>query len=400
MKLVIWGTGNLSKLIEPYILGTAEIVAFVDNNEENWRGVVCRNKNIYEEIQIRNPDDLGKLIYDYIIIAVVDYREIKKQCVEKYGIPEKIIICAEDLSQYEKEFLGTIFDTNILADNNFYKISGREVSLDEGHTLPRFQKEHPMYDRFFPYLADITAQKKGEWIIDIGANIGDTVMAMWDYTPDKFLCVEPVKQFYDLLIKNLYSFGNNARIEFEQAFISDKAENYFADIYKGGSAVKCATMTSKGSAPTKRLDGLVKEKNIEPDLIDLIKIDTDGFDSDCIVSAKEILKATTGLIYWENQISDYDQFFRYQPAYNLLKEAGYTAFFIFDNTGNYLCKGTINTLWSINEYLQRINEGWSRVTFHYIDVLGCKDTDINKCEYTINEYLKQYILQRRKNGKK
>lgn len=39
VKIVIWGCGHLSRLLEDYIRQDVEIVAYVDNNEKYWGGV-------------------------------------------------------------------------------------------------------------------------------------------------------------------------------------------------------------------------------------------------------------------------------------------------------------------------------------------------------------------------
>lgn len=43
MKIVIWGTGHLSRLIEDYIRKDIQIVAYVDNNKMRGGGY---DKNI------------------------------------------------------------------------------------------------------------------------------------------------------------------------------------------------------------------------------------------------------------------------------------------------------------------------------------------------------------------
>lgn len=396
IRIIIWGTGSIEKSIDPYILESVEIVTFVDNNKENWNTYVCRNvNNKYQKIKIESPDILKKVEYDYIVVATTFFNEIKRQCIEEYGITDDKIICAITLFKYSINIISEIFDTNILADTQNYKIGGRKILFDQKHPLPKYQHDFQMHDRFIPYLASITNRKDGNWIIDIGANIGDTVMAMADFTLDKFLCIEPTEQFLSLLVKNTKTIGGTDRVSIEQVFISDNEnDNYISDIYTNGSAVKRKT-DKKQMIQTKTLDTILKEKKILPNKLDLIKIDTDGFDSECILSAKETLCLGNALLYWENAIFGYSQYIKYQAAYTLLEQAGYKTFFIFDNTGNFLCRGTIETLCSINDYLQRINESWSRVTFHYIDVLGCKDIDIDKCEYAVKKYLTQFLLRRR-----
>lgn len=88
----------------------------------------------------------------------------------------------------------------------YYNIDGFVMNLGEGHMLSLAQKYNPMYDRFVPYLAKLVSDDKN-WIVDIGANVGDTTAAMIKHTNSKILCVEPTEKFYKLLIKNINNFG-------------------------------------------------------------------------------------------------------------------------------------------------------------------------------------------------
>lgn len=403
MKIIIWGTGKVERSIESYVLESVDIVAFVENNEDSWGGHICiMRRNEYMEIPIIKPQDLKKMEYDYIVIAAAAWREIMEQCIDVLEIPKDKLLQAYELKLWQADQIKMIFHTNIMADRKNYYIGVRKIQMDKDHALPQMQRELMMYDRFVPFLGTITQKKSGKYIIDIGANIGDTVMAMWDYTDDKFLCIEPEKIFLNKGKENIETLGEKSRVSFEKVFITDNVEiKYVSNVYKGGTAVKEEIRGdhNKEAIPNKSLDELLTEKGIMSEDIDLIKIDTDGFDADCIISGEDVLKNGQALLYWENAVFNYEQYKKYQKAYDLLEESGYTSFFIFDNCGNYMCRANIGALRSISSYLQRINMGWDRITFDYVDVLGCKEEDIEKCQQGIAEYLKPYLLCRKKKRK-
>lgn len=400
MKIIIWGTGKVERSIESYVRESVDIIAFVENDEKSWGSCICiMRKNQYMEIPIINPRDVNQMEYDYIVIAAAAWREIMGQCIDFLKISEDKLLQAFDLGLWKTEQIIKIFDANIMADRNNYYIGARQVQMDKNHALPQMQRELMMYDRFVPFLGTITQKKSGRYIIDIGANIGDTVMAMWDYTDDKFLCMEPADIFLDMGRKNVEKLGEKNRVSFEKVFITDDVETKYApNVYKGGTAVKekINHEHDKEEIPSKSLDELLTEKIIMVEEIDLIKIDTDGYDADCILSGKNVLRNGQALLYWENAVFNYEQYEKYQKAYDLLEESGYTTFFVFDNCGNYMCKADIGFLRSVSAYLQRINMGWDRITFDYVDVLGCKDADIENCQQGVAEYLKPYLLCRKK----
>lgn len=394
MTIIIWGIGNMSCLIEEYIKHDVIIAAYVDNNAKNAGGGYV---NAHErKTRIVSADEVKDIAFDFCVIAVKDSQTIVQQCLKDLKIPKEKILEIVKLTEWDIDLRNRIFNERIVDNSRNYVIEGVCIDLGEGHALPSYQKYFKMYDRFIPYLAKMTQEKTGKYIIDIGANVGDTLAAMLNHTDDNFLCIEPVGQFFNLLASNIQHFDNPNRIWLEQAFITDKmSETYEAIISNKGTAAKMPTDSNTTSRiPSKSVDYLLEERNITYEEVDLLKIDTDGFDADCIISASKLLEKGSAFIYWENYNETYDQYIKYLNAYRLLNENGYSVFFVFDNYGNYLCKGGIDVLNSILDYVQRAHTGCIGNTFKYFDVLTCKMNDVEKCERYITQYLDQYLLHR------
>ena len=89
----------------------------------------------------------------------------------------------------------------------FYQIDGFTLDMGEGHMLSITQRENPMYDRFVPYLGKLAGDESEKWIVDIGANVGDTTAALIKHTACKVLCIEPTEKFYRLCKANIVDFG-------------------------------------------------------------------------------------------------------------------------------------------------------------------------------------------------
>lgn len=271
----------------------------------------------------------------------------------------------------------------------YYNIDGFDMDMGEGHTLSLTQKYNPMYDRFVPYLASI-ANKEDEWIVDIGANVGDTTAAMIKHTKAKILCVEPTAKFYKLLIKNVQNFGNeySQRIKIINAYIALQSNNKYTSVVVGGTAIMREDENSEIKAYT--LPDLLKIENIDINKVALIKTDTDGFDSDCMMSLSKDLLNINPILYWENQIDTDDQYEKFLNMADYLHNCNYSNFFIFDNYGNYLCKTDYQGLKEICGYINRICKAKSTYTFRYMDVLGCRDDKTDICKNAIDEYLLKY----------
>lgn len=392
MKIVIWGTGHYCIQIEEYIREEIEILAFVENRRDYWGGVLdyCGHK-----IKIISPKELKESLFDYCLIAVKSDQEIFQQCMEELRISEKKLLRISDLSKWNKNLFKSIFYENILADPRNYRIDGILCDLGEGHCLPEIQKHCKMYDRFFVYLGEMTRNKCGKFIIDIGANVGDTLAAMWKHTNDKFLCVEPVEIFYNKLIDNIKLLGEEKRVIADRVLITDNVKGNYVIEALGSTAMIEWSMENKNSSIRNRtIDQLLQEKEIEYESVDLLKIDTDGFDADCIFSASKLLNKGKALIYWENSFVSCKQYKKYKQAYTLLNQEGYSAFYIFDNYGNFLCKGDIQILNSVADYMQRIRTNYTGNTISYCDVLACKKEDVALCERGIACYLEKYPLNK------
>ena len=148
-------------------------------------------------------------------------------------------------------------------------------------------------------------------------------------------------------------------------------------------------MTEK-EAPTLTIpEVLVQKQVLSSDLL-LVKVDTDGYDSECILSFGEMLQSISPLLFWENYFDFDGQMHKFIEMVDYLSENGYRDFFIFDNYGNYMCRVDAGSLKSINRYLGRILHKKSPRSFYYVDVLACKQEDKEICEREVEQYVKYF----------
>jgi tRNA G46 methylase TrmB len=88
---------------------------------------------------------------------------------------------------------------NVTRNYNYKNFS---ILLPINHMLPDYQKANPKYDKLLPIVSKYINQN--EMIIDIGANVGDTLAAMVDENPNPiYLCIEPEDEYYSYLLKNV-----------------------------------------------------------------------------------------------------------------------------------------------------------------------------------------------------
>lgn len=202
------------------------------------------------------------------------------------------------------------------------------------HKLLFYQKNYPLYDKQLPKLCQYIHNelKRSISIIDVGANVGDTVINIG--IKDAFyLCIEGDNLFSQYLSKNLKKY----HYSIEKCFLSDINEDRPYQIATSdgtGHLVK----SEKSFTKLITLDYLLEEKY--PNIIfDLLKIDTDGFDFKVIRGARRSLQKWHPLLFFE-----WDKAFCAEQGedplsiFPLLNEIGYKDCILFDNFGNLFCK--------------------------------------------------------------
>ena len=83
-----------------------------------------------------------------------------------------------------------------------YKIGKHTVLLNREHLLPEYQSRHRLYDRFLPIFCKLF-DHTDHWIIDVGANVGDTAVTVAQACRNPILCIEGSDAFYELLQHNV-----------------------------------------------------------------------------------------------------------------------------------------------------------------------------------------------------
>jgi len=247
-----------------------------------------------------------------------------------------------------------------------YKIGNISLIIPPNYALPRYQQKFKLYDRFLPFL--VKHLKSNGIIIDVGANIGDTTLALIQNCENPIYAIEPSSYFYSFLEKNINSLD----------FTSRNRIRLFKKLIGSGTINGSLNHTKKGTASInpENLNNISEfislDSLIEPSTeVNLLKVDTDGFDFDVLLSAKEIIIRDRPILFWENEIIDDFQISGFKQLYQFLAENGYNNVCIFDNFGNIITiENDFKTLENINQYLFSMKKCNCTRTFYYVDVLA------------------------------
>ena len=94
---------------------------------------------------------------------------------------------------------------NIDQKINIYKLS---LILPPGHLLSIYNYLYPKYDQFISKL--VTKIDYNKSVIDIGANIGDTLFRLYQNNPKlRYYSIEADEYFFNYLKKNKKELSNN-----------------------------------------------------------------------------------------------------------------------------------------------------------------------------------------------
>ena len=250
-----------------------------------------------------------------------------------------------------------------------FLVGNSTILLPPDHLLGRHQRAYKQYDRFLPHLAKHL--EEGSFVIDVGANVGDTVAAMVAANDAlRYVCVEADDAFFDYLQRNaaaLRQDNEQVSIDCYKCLIGLSVTGV---ALQGVGGTKHAESSEGGDALDSRpLDELVREIECTP--LGLIKSDVDGFDYDVIDSAEKTISRHNCLLFFECQYDNESQFEGYRNCLNRIEAMGYDRYAIFDNFGG-LVTGTAKKtfVFDLMEYVRRQNDGDSHRTINYFDVLA------------------------------
>jgi len=218
------------------------------------------------------------------------------------------------------------------------EIHGTVLQLPLSHSLPINLRDFPFYDQLLSRLSYFLHNQYGYvQAMDIGANIGDTLAAMHQNSDrrDFFLAVEPNSKFFHYFMLNWQDKKNVIALN---ALCSDAPTvEKVTMIEKNGSASISPTNTGT-LMKSYTLDELL-EQFPQLSQINLVKIDTDGYDFTIINGARRLLSNSLPALLFEC-----DHFGKLNYAQTaiqtltLLNDLGYRHALVYDNCGYLMGK--------------------------------------------------------------
>ena len=199
------------------------------------------------------------------------------------------------------------------------------------HDLPVYRSAYPGYSDNLRRVAAAVHEKHPHTVaIDVGANIGDSVVFLRRAGYELIIAVEPAPEFTGLLRENMSELGG---IVIEEVMLAGSVGHVDGEILtRRGTGHLVAGITS---TPTTTIDALAAaHADLGP--VSLIKTDTDGLDLEILRGAEKTLAARP-TVFFEH---DPRRFAMPRAAWldfvGWLGERGYGPILVFDRLGDLL----------------------------------------------------------------
>jgi len=257
-------------------------------------------------IWIGNDDEEVEL--DKEKFELIYVRNIKRnlpRLIIKYPFIIKDIINFNLLSRAGRKEIGKIVRKKII--KYVLKLGGypNNLKVEIGRSTLSFNETPVLFCVLFLLIKDIILHDqynlqessiKNKIVVDAGANVGLFSIYAAVLGAKKVYAFEPVKETYDILVENIKRNELENRIIPINKGLGDVEERKMISYTCGGDEGAYIIPRSESGVNKPKiqeikvitLDDFVKENNIER--IDFIKMDTEGYEENILLGAKETIK--------------------------------------------------------------------------------------------------------------
>lgn len=248
------------------------------------------------------------------------------------------------------------------------------------HQIEEILTRHKYYSQNLPRIARYIQEKYVNFeIIDIGANIGDTIALLRSFgINQQIYAIEGADNYFQILNKNLKSFQN---VEPIKALLGEKTclEKLSVEAVNGTAKL---TATHETEVAVIKLDDLLRRYKTSN--LKLLKIDTDGFDLKIMRGGFQTISTNKPIIFFEYDALYLDaQGEDGKQIFSQLAELGYHRILYYDNYGKFLISLTVSDWNLISQLYSYMKKGEG--AFYYYDICIFHKEDDALAQQTIQK---------------
>ncbi|MCX6732976.1 MAG: FkbM family methyltransferase [Candidatus Roizmanbacteria bacterium] len=203
--------------------------------------------------------------------------------LSNYGLAKKGIFLVQKYFLIVKH----LFITFSLG-NNYITFNGKNIFYDSCYGFAGYQRQLVSNSKFIT----LTKMKNIKTVVDVGANVGYFSLMIKNFYPKaNIFCFEPIPKTYSCLYNN---FINDKSVKTFNSAVGSEVGNKRMSFSESSNALSQITKGGEVKVTTTTLDTLIKEQKISS--IDILKIDTEGYESHVLEGAKKTLALTKYLL--------------------------------------------------------------------------------------------------------
>jgi FkbM family methyltransferase len=222
-----------------------------------------------------------------------------------------------------------------------FEMESCHLRLPLSHELPFYKRTFPHYAQNLGRIAFHTWQKYPDLtMIDVGANVGDSVAVVRMSSDLPILCIEGEPRFFQILEENTRKLPD---IELDQTFLGVKGNSIRGiAVERGNACIHLGSGPSRANICTLS-ESLARHPRFASSK--LMKLDAEGFDCKIIASEPELLQRNKPVLFFE-YFPESARNAGYKPfsVFPFLCKLGYSTLLIYQNVGRYFMNLNLNQI--------------------------------------------------------
>lgn len=264
-------------------------------------------------------------------------------------------------------------------------IAGYLMKVNNINPICNWYQKHPQYNSQLGRLAEVIQKKYSNLgIIDVGANIGDTLAIIKSKTDADYICIEGDPTVIQYLQLNAQQFRN---VKIIKSFLGDRVESAKFKIEKQGWNT---TLIPNEEGQSSELEILtldhVSNMINKIDNFKLLKIDTEGYDTKIIRGGWSYIENVKPIIYIEYNRKNMDRINENGiEIFEKLNSLGYLDLLIFESQGRFVLSTNLNEKKLITQLDNYIRGKNSIIPYFDLAIFHKNDIDIANKFVSIEE---------------